>query len=182
MRQRCSAHQEKMDLHSSIIPADNVKFRKGLYVSLACTQCRANHRRCNGQAPCSRCEKANLDCIYTKTRPRGGNRSKKNQHNNDKNIYDNDDSSPDLSSECILTVPDSTINLKMIVNFYSNIYYQTPDFQMSPFVLPNPDNLLMPEQKFCILSSVSYAALVLGQLSQGKLFMDQAKYGEFIKT
>ena len=90
MRQRCSAHQEKMDLHSSIIPADNVKFRKGLYVSLACTQCRANHRRCNGQAPCSRCEKANLDCIYTKTRPRGGNRSKKNQHNNDKNIYDND--------------------------------------------------------------------------------------------
>jgi hypothetical protein len=46
---------------------------------------------------------------------------------------------------------------------------------MSPFALPNPDSLLMPEQKFCILSSVSYAALVLGQLSQGKLFMDQAK-------
>lgn len=41
--------------------------------SLACTQCRSRHLKCDAKPVCSRCEVDQLQCLYTKSR-RGGNR------------------------------------------------------------------------------------------------------------
>jgi hypothetical protein len=155
----------------TIIPSDNIKFKKGLYVSLACTHCRSNHRRCNGEAPCSRCTKLNLECIYTKTRPRGGYRGKKNK--SDDSEHECNDAVQCSQPENVQLIP--VASFKMLLNYYADAYYQTTDFRLCPLTLPNPDHLSAPEQKFRVLSCVGYAALTFGHASQGHLFMDQAK-------
>ena len=46
------------------------------YTSLACCNCRDQHRKCDGQYPCNRCRGRQLECFYSITKPRGGFRVK----------------------------------------------------------------------------------------------------------
>lgn len=41
------------------------------YVSNACFNCRALHRRCNGQKICSNCKKRGIECVYKEPTKRG---------------------------------------------------------------------------------------------------------------
>jgi hypothetical protein len=52
--------------------------------------------------------------------------------------------SDQISGICKLTsaaIIEPAMNLKMLLNFYSDVYYKTADYQLCPFRLPNPDCL-----------------------------------------
>ncbi len=57
------------------------------YISNACVNCRALHRRCNGQTICSNCKKRGIECVYGEPTKRGP-KSRKGQADGDENYRD----------------------------------------------------------------------------------------------
>jgi hypothetical protein len=57
------------------------------YISNACKNCRALHRRCNGQPNCSNCKKRGIVCEYGEPTKRGP-KSRKGQSDGDENYRD----------------------------------------------------------------------------------------------
>lgn len=43
---------------------------------LACQWCRAQHRKCDGQSPCSNCKKRGQECIFIARKKRESNKRK----------------------------------------------------------------------------------------------------------
>jgi len=57
------------------------------YVSNACFNCRALHRRCNGMKPCSNCIQRNVECVYNPPTKRGPKpRSQKKEEQNSQKV------------------------------------------------------------------------------------------------
>jgi hypothetical protein len=70
-------------------------------------------------------------------------------------------------------VSQSIVNITEFLNYYRDSYYQTIDYQLSPFDLP--EDLLGPERIFRASSALAYTAFTLGHVAHANILLDHAK-------